>query len=109
MASSPLSRLLQHAGHHRPRVIAAATCSFVNKVFDLAPPVLIGAAIDVVVAQEDSFVASFGVPSVMAQLWILAGLTVFVWGMESVFEYAFAILWRNLAQSVEHELRMDAR
>ena len=108
MASSPLSRLLKHAGHHRRRVIAATTCSFLNKVFDLAPPVLIGAAIDVVVAQEDSFVAGFGVPSVMAQLWILAALTVIVWGLESAFEYAFAILWRNLAQSVEHELRMDA-
>ena len=107
MPSSPLRSLLQHADHHRGRVIAATTCSFLNKVFDLAPPVLIGAAIDVVVSQEDSFLAGLGVPSVMSQLWILAGLTVLVWALESAFEYAFALLWRNLAQTVEHELRME--
>ena len=107
MSTSPLRRLLRHADHHRGRVIAATTCSFLNKVFDLAPPVLIGAAIDVVVAKEDSFLAGLGVPSVMAQLWILAGLTIVVWALESAFEYAFAVLWRNLAQTVEHELRME--
>lgn len=79
-----------------------------NKIFDLAPPALIGAAIDVVVEKENSLVASFGVVDVMDQLWVLAVLTVIVWGLESAFEYAFAVLWRNLAQTLEHELRMEA-
>ena len=31
-----------------------------------------------------------------------------MWALESAFEYAFAVLWRNLAQTAEHELRMEA-
>ncbi|MFT6399381.1 MAG: ATP-binding cassette subfamily B protein [Bradymonadia bacterium] len=108
MSRSPLARLLEHASHHRRRVALASACSITNKVFDLAPPILIGAAIDVVVAQEESFLAGLGVTDVMSQLWILALATVVVWALESVFEYAFAVLWRNLAQTVEHELRMEA-
>ncbi len=108
MSRSPLARLLDHASHHRRRVALASVCSITNKVFDLAPPILIGAAIDVVVAQEESFLAGLGITDVMSQLWVLALATVVVWGLESVFEYAFAVLWRNLAQTVEHELRMEA-
>ena len=79
-----------------------------NKLFDLAPPVLIGAAVDVVVEQEDSFLAGFGIESVDTQILWLALATLLIWGLESVFEYAFALAWRNLAQALQHELRRDA-
>jgi ATP-binding cassette subfamily B protein len=65
-------------------------------------------AVDVVVAREDSWIASLGFPDVMTQLWILAGLTIIVWGLESASEYVLEVLWRNLAQSIQHELRIDA-
>ncbi|MDG1480174.1 MAG: ABC transporter ATP-binding protein [Myxococcota bacterium] len=106
--SSPLLRLLRRIDHHRRQVWLAALCSVLNKIFDLAPPVLIGAALDVVVEQEDSLLAQLGVTDVVHQLVLLAALTVLVWGLESVFEYAFAWLWRTLAQTVQHELRLDA-
>ena len=67
----PLPRLLSYARHHRSRVIAAAACSVANKIFDLAPPALIGAAVDVVVAREDSLIASFGFPNAEDQLIVL--------------------------------------
>jgi ATP-binding cassette subfamily B protein len=79
-----------------------------NKIFDLAPPILIGMAIDVVVSQEDSFLAQLGVTNVVTQLWILAILTLLVWGLESAFQYAYQVLWRNLAQTLQHELRVEA-
>ncbi len=31
-----------------------------------------------------------------------------VWVLESVFEYAYQVLWRNLAQTIQHEARLDA-
>ncbi len=109
MASAhPLRRLLRYARPHRPRLVAASLCSVLNKVFDLAPPLLIGAALDVVVKREDSFLASFGLPDPLHQLWLLAALTLVVWGAESIFQYAYGVLWRNLAQTLEHELRLDA-
>jgi ATP-binding cassette subfamily B protein len=104
----PLSRLLHHARHHRSRVWAAVACSILNKLFDLAPPALIGAAVDVVVNKEDSLLASWGVIDPWHQLVVLAVATVVVWGAESLFEYLMNWLWRNLAQTVQHELRIDA-
>ncbi|MEM7249535.1 MAG: ABC transporter ATP-binding protein [Acidobacteriota bacterium] len=108
MAVSPLRRLLVHARAHRGRVRLAVLCSILNKIFDLAPPLLIGAAVDIVVRREQSFLASFGFPEVQPQLWLLAGITLLIWTLESVFEYVQRILWRNLAQVIEHEVRIDA-
>ncbi len=103
-----LKRLMSTMHIWRNRVRLASLCSVLNKIFDLAPPVLIGAAVDIVVKKEDSFIARLGVVDVMDQLVALAVVTVVIWALESIFEYAAARLWRNLAQSVEHDLRMRA-
>jgi len=89
-------------------VLLASLCSVLNKVWDLAPPVLIGMAIDVVATREDSFLAQMGYPDVYDQLYILTGFTVVIWVLESMFQYFYAVLWRNLAQTAQHELRMSA-
>jgi len=107
-SSHPLMRLLSHLRHHRSIVLLASLCSVLNKVWDLAPPVLIGMAIDVVAAREDSFLAQMGYPDVYDQLYILTGFTVVIWVLESMFQYFYAVLWRNLAQTAQHELRMSA-
>ena len=107
-SSHPLMRLLSHLRHHRSLVLLASLCSVLNKVWDLAPPVLIGMAIDVVAAREDSFLAQMGYPDVYDQLYILTGITVVIWVLESMFQYFYAVLWRNLAQTAQHELRMSA-
>ncbi|MCA9539089.1 MAG: ABC transporter ATP-binding protein [Myxococcales bacterium] len=104
---SPLARLLAYARPYRRRIWLATFCSVLNKLFDLAPPVLIGAAVDVVVKREDSVLASWGIVDVSAQLWWLAAATVLIWGLESVFEYAYAVVWRTLAQTLQHTVRLD--
>jgi len=101
-------RLLSHLRQHRGTVLLASLCSVVNKVWDLAPPVLIGMAIDVVATREDSFLAKMGYPDVYDQLYILTAITVVIWVLESLFQYFYAVLWRNLAQTAQHELRMSA-
>lgn len=107
-ASHPLTRLARYTRPYRGRVWLAALCSVLNKIFDLAPPALIGAAVDVVVQREDSFLARLGVVDVWNQLLLLSGITFVIWVLESVFQYAYAILWRNLAQTVQHDMRVDA-
>jgi ATP-binding cassette subfamily B protein len=104
----PLLRLISYSRRHRRRVIAASLFSVLNKIFDLAPPALIGAAVDIVVQQSDSFIARLGISDPADQLLALAGLTLVIWILESVFEYVHRVLWRNLAQVLEHELRIDA-
>ena len=107
--SRPVARLWRHVGTYRRRVVAAATASVLNKTFDLAPPFLIGAAVDIVVLGEGSFFgARFGISSPRDQLLVLAAVTVVVWVLESLFEYLFRVLWRNLAQDVQHDLRLEA-
>ena len=92
---------------HRRTVVLASLCSILNKLFDLAPPVLIGLAVDVVVQQNTSWLASLGVQTVPSQLTLLAGISFVIWSAESLFEYLYAVLWRNLAQTVQHELRIE--
>ncbi len=103
-----LSRLLASLRPHRRLVRLAAACSVLNKLFDLAPPVLIGLAVDVVVQQRTSWLAGLGFSTVPAQLGVLAVLSFLIWSAESGFEYLYALLWRRLAQTVQHELRVEA-
>ncbi|ROT98806.1 ABC transporter ATP-binding protein [Marinobacter sp. R17] len=103
-----LGRLLRYARGYRRHIIAATTCSIINKLFDIAPEILIGIAIDVVVNKESSFVASIGFTSAESQILVLGLLTFFIWAGESIFEFMFQVLWRNLSQALQADLRQDA-
>ena len=109
MEQAPIYRLISHMKEHRSTMWLATLFSILNKIFDLAPPLLIGAAVDVVVKQQDSSLSGyFGYSDPKEQLIILSILTVIIWVFESLFEYIYGVLWRNLAQTVQHELRLDA-
>jgi len=103
-----LLRLLRYARGFRRRIVFATFYSIMNKLFDVMPEILIGIAIDVVVRQQDSFVAALGIADPKWQLGLLGGLTLIVWMSESLFEYLLLISWRNLAQDLQHAMRLDA-
>jgi ATP-binding cassette subfamily B protein len=108
-ATAPLVRLWRYARGHRRTVVAAIGFSVLNKLADVMPELLIGAAVDVVVRGSDSIVGkAFGIEDQYTQLLVLAAINVVVWLIESGSEYVSNLLWRNLAQTVEHESRMDA-
>ena len=102
-----LRDLLRYARPFRRRMILSSVYSVLNKLFDVMPEILIGVAIDVVVRQEDSFVAQLGIEQPLHQLVALGVLTFLIWAGESVFEYLYLIGWRELAQDLQHGLRMD--
>ncbi|EGK72603.1 ABC transporter related protein [Methyloversatilis universalis FAM5] len=104
----PLSRLFSHARNYRREVRIASLYSVLNKFFDVLPEVLIGVAVDVVVNQKASFLARFGIVEPKDQLMLLALITVFVWVGESLFQYLYDVRWRDLAQNLQHDLRMEA-
>ncbi len=104
---SPLIRLLKYAKGLRGKIIWASICSTINKLFDIAPEILIGIAIDVVVSKQDSFLASFGYTDPKSQLIALAVLTFIIWLGESIFQFLYTLLWRNLAQSLQHRMRTE--
>lgn len=107
MASS-LGSLYHYSLRYRAKIFLASFFSIINKILDIAPPVLIGMAVDTVVQKEQSFLANYGYTDVMSQIWVLAGLTALIWGFESITEYICKVLWRGLAQDIQHNMRLDA-
>ena len=102
----PLRSVLSRSDAPKGKIRLAILCSILNKIWDLAPPLLIGVAVDVVVQKEESLLAQWGIIDPWNQLIVLAIATFVIWGLESLFEYFYAVLWRNLAQTVQHNLRI---
>ena len=100
--------LIRYIRPWRAKTRFAALCSTLNKIFDIAPEVLIGVAVDLVVEKENSFVASLGFGSIESQVLFLGLITFIIWALESLFQYIYSIQWRGLAQMVEHEVRVSA-
>ena len=108
MKQNSLKNLYLYSKEQETKVRRGIVYSVLNKLFDLAPPVLIGVAIDIVVEGSDSFLGSLGILDRRRQLVVLAFLTFAIWAMESLFDYLAAVTWRNISQDVEHSLRTDA-
>ena len=108
MPEAGLKRLWRYAGPYRKRVIGAVLSSTFGKVMDVVPEILIGAVVDVVVRGEHSFMATaFGITDRWQQLVVLTIANAFAWMFESLFGYLASVGWRNLAQTIEHDLRSD--
>jgi ATP-binding cassette subfamily B protein len=103
-----LTRLLRYARGYRSRIVLATLYSILNKFFDVLPEILIGIAIDVVVRREESFIAGLGIIEPFDQVLLLGALTIVVWALESLFEFLLLVEWRNLAQNLQHDLRLSA-
>ncbi|MDZ8028387.1 MAG: ABC transporter ATP-binding protein [Nostoc sp. DedQUE11] len=104
----PLKRLLNYGSQYRLEIWQATLFSIINTILDLAPPWLIGVAVDILVEQQNSFIAKLGVKDIIWQFSLLSVATIIIWILESASEYAYTRLWRNLAQNIQHDLRIDA-
>jgi ATP-binding cassette, subfamily B, bacterial len=103
----PLTRLLAYGQKYRAQTWRAVISSVFNKLCDVAPEILIGIAVDVVVKKQDSFISNWGIRNVDQQLILLTIITVIVWVLESLSQYIYTNLWRNLSQKIQHNLRLD--
>ena len=107
MKQNNLKDLYKYAQENEAKVKRGIIYSVLNKLFDLAPPVLIGIAIDIVVEGSESFIGNFGSEDRRQQLIILAFITFVIWGFESIFDYVAAVTWRNIAQDLQHSMRTE--
>ena len=105
--NNSLRELFLYSQHQKTKTKRGIIFSVLNKVFDLAPPVLIGIAIDIVVEGSESFLSGFGFEDRRQQLIVLAILTFVIWGLESLFDYLSAVTWRGISQDIEHSLRTE--
>ena len=103
-----IARLYLNLREERRLLFFAFVSSIINRILDLAPPVIIGLAVDIVVKEQNSWIGSFGIKDVPLQLLFLAFASGIVWSGESFFQYLYSVLWRNLAQISQHKLRIKA-
>ena len=108
LESAPIVQLYSYTKENRLSLLLATLFSILNKIFDLAPPFLIGAAVDIAVNGKNSIFGKFGFKDPVTQLYVLGVLTFIIWFFESFFEYVYKIYWRNLSQTIEHKLRLTA-
>ena len=101
-------RLYLNLREERRLLFFAFVSSIINRILDLAPPEIIGLAVDIVVKEQNSWIGNFGIKDVPFQLLFLAFASGIVWSGESFFQYLYAVLWRNLAQISQHKLRIKA-
>lgn len=101
-------RLIDYGSRYQKEIWLAIASSILNKIFDLAPPALIGVAVDIIIKRQDSIIAQMGIKDLWQQFVFISLLSFVIWSLESAFEYAYACLWRNLSQTIEHNLRIDA-
>ena len=105
---NPIIRLYKNISKEKNLLVFAFSSSVINRVLDLAPPVIIGLAVDIVVQEQNSWISKIGIVEVPNQLIILALLSGLIWSGESIFQYLYSVLWRNLAQISQHKLRIRA-
>lgn len=106
-SAHPLHRLLDYGNQYRQQIWQATVFSIINTILDLAPPWLIGTAVDILVKQQDSVLGKLGIQDIFWQFLFLSFLTIIIWIFESLSQYAYDRLWRNLAQNIQHHLRLD--
>ncbi|MEH1883105.1 MULTISPECIES: ABC transporter ATP-binding protein [unclassified Nostoc] len=106
-SAHPLQRVLNYGRRYRQQIWQATSFSIINTILDLAPPWLIGTAVDILVKKEDSLIGKWGIKDTFSQFLLLSSITVILWMFESLSQYAYDRLWRNLAQNIQHDLRLD--
>jgi ATP-binding cassette, subfamily B, bacterial len=102
-----LKRIFSYSKPSQKKIKQAILFSSLNKLFDIAPEILIGVAVDLVVRKKQSMLSSFGFSDPLHQLMALCGLTFLVWSCESLFQYLYSIRWKSVAQSLQHLFRIN--
>lgn len=105
----PMKRLFAYLDGYKNQLWFSVTSSVINKVFDLMPPFLTAWMIDTVSGNVPLWISGWtGLQESWPIIIFLTALTVFVFGMESFFEWLFKRGFMQLAQDVQHDLRQDA-
>ncbi|NRB61789.1 MAG: ABC transporter ATP-binding protein [Saprospiraceae bacterium] len=105
----PMRRLFVYLRRYRDRLLRATTSSILNKILDLMPPFLTAWLIDSVSGQIPVWISDdLGIQDPWEVVIFISIATIIVFGGESFFEWGFKRDFMRLAQTVQHDLRLDA-
>jgi ATP-binding cassette, subfamily B, bacterial len=109
LAERPMRRLFRYLQSYRGQFLFACGSSVTNKILDLMPPLLVGWVIDSLRGAPPGWISNLaGTRDPWSMAVVLAGLSVGIFFFESFFEWLYQGAFRKLAQTVQHDLRMDA-
>ncbi|KNC46107.1 ATPase [Thecamonas trahens ATCC 50062] len=112
----PMWRLLAFMAPHKLLLVLAAASSVLNKILDLAPPILVKWVVDTLEGSPpDWLVTLSGEPGAVHpgkgqwHLPLAIGLlTIAIFFFESLFQFLYELLFKLLAQKTQHEARMGS-
>lgn len=99
--------LLHIVGRHRRRFYLAASLSVLGQVLETTSLALTGWIVAVLVVGKSPALVRLGVAGLSGQLWFLAGATALGFVGNVAMKSIADMLWRDLAQSVQHEWRTE--
>ncbi|MEL6639373.1 MAG: ABC transporter ATP-binding protein [Bacteroidota bacterium] len=107
--AQPMKRLFRYLDKYRGNLWFAISSSIVNKFLDLMPPFLTAWMIDTVSGNVPAWIGRWtGLNELWSIIIFLSILTIVIFGLESFFEWLFKRGFMQLAQEVQHDLRLDA-
>ncbi|MGH3874955.1 MAG: ABC transporter ATP-binding protein [Pseudonocardiaceae bacterium] len=99
--------ILYIVGSHKRKFYLASLFSVLAQLLDMTIYVFFAWFFWVLINGGSGALAYLGLASVSSQLWFLAGATVSVSAVIAALSYGAGVLWRDLAQSVQHEWRTE--
>jgi ATP-binding cassette subfamily B protein len=105
VVSDPVARFAQRLKPHKGLLARMLGASFGNRLLDSAPPIMIGAGIDIVSRGRSSALSKFGIRRPGAQLLALGGLGLLVWMVDALLDYTYRRSAAQLADVVRNDLR----
>ncbi len=107
-AERPMRSLFRYLMSYRGQLLFASGSSVANKILDLMPPLLVGWVVDSLRGAPPRWIASLaGTSDPWSMAMVLAGLSVGIFFFESFFQWLYQLGFMRLAQTVQHDLRID--
>lgn len=97
--------LMQIVGSRKRQLYLASFLSILGQTLEAALFLFFGWVISVITAGKSATLVHLGLASASSQLWFLAGVTTFLCAVCLAASSTASMLWRDLAQSVQHEWR----
>lgn len=104
---NPLLRLMRHPPEHWRLTKRAIAIAFLDRLFEVGPPTLVGGAIDIVTRGPNSFFGRLGLTTVRRQFLAFSVLGVIAWSMDSLMNYHHTIASSELSNAVQQNLRNE--
>lgn len=106
-SGSPFGRLLQYTKQHQGQAILTTGLAFVDRLFEAAPPALLGLGVDVVTAGSGSFIARLGFKTMASRLGALGALAAVLWTLDSIMGYLHTRTSAELGLAIQRDLRNE--